>query len=272
MGTTGHEPQVGLTLHQWMTAVDIASDDITRTWQWGTGPKPMIIRLILLALGQTAVCTKSAVVSTDPEQLALLSGTEPEAAVAAVQTLLHDNDPLIVPAPPQAAPLAAPACWLRIPQNYREAAAWIRWRAKSVIAAHPVFLMLGPAAGFTYTRLSTCWDTAPSIAKDAKLSYTTASRALKKLQDHELAVSEITRPTRWDRRGRCWRLGPIAPDEVAQAIGASRLYEQRFVRYAGDAFAVRWPYNPGPTFPYTVEELAPLHAGRATAPDMRQVS
>ena len=69
----------------------------------------MIIRLILLALGQTAVCTKSAVVSTDPEQLALLSGTEPETAVAAVQTLLHDNDPLIVPAPPQASPLAAPA-------------------------------------------------------------------------------------------------------------------------------------------------------------------
>jgi len=111
--------------------------------------------------------------------------------------------------------------------------------------------------GFTYTRLSTYWDTAPSIAKQAKLSYTTVSRALKKLQDHELAVSEITRPSRWDRRRRCWRLGPIAPDEVAQRIGASRLYEQRFVRYVGHASAVRWPYNPRPTSSNTVEELAP---------------
>jgi hypothetical protein len=253
MGTPGQESQVSLTVHKWMTAADIASDDITRTWQWGTGRKPMIVRLILLALGHTSACTRSAVVSTDPEQLALLSGTEPEAAEEAVQTLLYDNDPLIVP-PPSPAPLA---CWLRIPQNYREAAEWIRWRAKSIIPAHPVFLVLGPAAGFTYSRLSDTWDTAPDIARSAKLSYTTTIKALTKLQDHELAISEVTRRTRWDRRMRCWRFSPIPPGEVAQETGASRLYEQRLLKYGDNAGPVCWPYIPRRGDLDAVEELAP---------------
>lgn len=257
MSTRGREPPVGLTLRQWMTAADIASDDITRTWQWGTGRKALIIRLTLLALGHTSACTRSAVVSTDPEQLALLAGTQPEATAEAVQTLLHDNDPLIVPDPSRA-PSAAPACWLRIPQNYREAAGWRRRRAEFIIPTHPVFLLLGPAAGFTYSSLSDFWDAAPNIARSAKLSYATGSKALKKLQDHGLAISEITRPSPWDRRGRCWRFSPVPLDTLAQATGAFSLYEQRFARYAGAAVPVRWPYIPGPVrLDATVSELAP---------------
>jgi hypothetical protein len=257
MGTGGCEPPVSFTLRQWMAAADIASDDLTRTWQWGTGRKPLIIRLIMLALGHTSACTRSAVVSTDPEQLALIAGTQPQAAADAVQTLLHDNDPLIVPEP-SPAPSAAPACWLRIPQNYREAAGWRRRRAESIIPTHPVFLLLGPAAGFTYSMLSDFWDAAPDIARSAKLSDATGSKALKKLQDHGLAISEITRPSPWDRRRRCWRFSPVPPDAVARATGAFSLYEQRFARYAGATVPVRWPYIPGPVhLGAAVSELAP---------------
>jgi hypothetical protein len=257
MDAEGQVPKIGLTLHQWMTAADIASGDTARTGQWGAGRKPLHIRLILLALGHTSACTESMVVSTAPEQLALLSGTKPEAAADAVQTLLHDSDPLIVPAPIPA-PLGAPACWLRIPQEYRNAAAWIRWRAKSITPTHPVFLVLGPAAGFTYSRLSNDWDAATDIAKSAKLSQTTGSQALKKLEQHRLAISEITQPLPWDRRKRFWRFSPVPPYEVAQETGALSLYEQRFADYAGDGSPARWPYIPEPLgLGAPVVELAP---------------
>lgn len=257
MDTEGRELQVSLTLHQWMTAADIASGDTARTEQWGRGPKPLLIRLVLLALGHTSACTESMVVSTNPEQLALLSGTQPQAAAGAVQTLLDDDDPLIVPAPSPVPP-GAPACWLRIPQGYRDDAQWIRWRAKSIIPTHPVFLMLGPAAGLTYCRLSNDWDAAPDIAASAKLSRATTSQALRKLQDRGLAISEITQPLPWDRRGRFWRFSSIPPDEVALEVGAFRLYEQRFVKYVGDAVPVRWPYLPKPIdLGAAVSDLAP---------------
>jgi len=256
MGTQDHEPLGGLKLRRWITATDIAGDDPTRTWQWGTGRKLMAVRLILLALGHTAACTKSAVVSTDPDQLALLSGATPEAASAAVQTLLQDNDPLIVPAPHLVSRTAS-ACWLRIPQSYREAAEWRRRRAESLTPTHPVFLVLSPAAGFTYNSLIDYWGARPEIARSARLSYSTVGKALKDLQDHGLAVSEVTRPAQWDRRGRCWRLGQAALDEVAQAVGASRLYEQRFIKYGRDPGAVRWPYIPGSAYPSALAAMAP---------------
>lgn len=256
MGIMDDEQQIGLDLREWITATDIASDDSTRTWQWGTGRKPLTIRLILLALGHTALCTRSAVVSTDPDQLALLSGTTPEAAATAVQALLHDNDPLIVPAP-WPAPSAASACWLRIPKNYRQAAKWLRRRAGRLTPAHPVFLVLGPAAGFTYSSLDSAWLATSDIVRETRLSYATASKSLKNLQDHGLAVAEIARPSRWDRRVRCWRRGPAAPDDVAQEVGASRLYEHRFLKHSGDPGAVRWPYSPEPVYPDAFAEMAP---------------
>ncbi len=114
-------------------------------------------------------------VSTDPGQLALLSGTAPRKASAAARTLLRDADPLIVL---HSSATAAPACWLRIPQAYREAAAWHRRRAESITPAHPASLALGHAAPFTYGSLTSYWQTVPQTADAARLSRSGAAGAL----------------------------------------------------------------------------------------------
>ena len=257
MDAEGREPLVGRTLRQWTTAADIANDDSARTRQWGTGRKLMVIRLVLLALGHTAACTGSMVVSTGPEQLALLSGTQPEAAEGAVQALLDDDDPLIIPAPGPALP-GTPACWLRVPQSYREEAEWRRRRAESITPTHPVFLVLGPAAGFTYSGLCNEWEDPRDVAEAAKLSHGVAGQALRKLQEHGLAVSEVTQRTPWESRRRCWRFSQVQLGAVARETGAFSLYEQRLVKYAGGDVPVRWPYIPGPLgHGGAVPELAP---------------
>ena len=113
---------------------------------------------------------------------------------------------------------------LRIPDRYAGSVRWRRRRAGRAEAIHPVFLVLGGAAGLVYQVLGPDEVRGAEVARTARLSASATSAALRVLAEHGLA----------DRGPGGWRRGPATLDGVAESAGAAGLQREREQRYSKD--------------------------------------
>ena len=130
-------------IRRWMTAVTCALEDPERVRHWGA--RAIAVRLVLLALGQAAMVSRSSVVEFGCRNLALHAALSHRTAARVLELLRNEPDPLIdLVSRRQLA--RADRYALRIPARYADSVWWRRRRAGRIDAAHLVFLILGGAA------------------------------------------------------------------------------------------------------------------------------
>jgi hypothetical protein len=208
-------------IRQWMTAILCAAEDPERIKSWGR--RAIAVRLVLLALGQAAMVSGSSVVEFGCRNLALHSALSHRTVARVLRLLAADNDPLIDLVSPRRM-ARADRYALRIPNRYADSVRWRRRRAGRVEAVHPVFLVLGGAAGLVYQVLDANMVRGAEVARAARLSVSATGAALRVLAEHGLAEHG---PGGWSR-------GPVRLADVAESTGAADLQREREERYRKD--------------------------------------
>jgi DNA-binding transcriptional ArsR family regulator len=217
---TGLAAEYGL-IRQWMTATLCAAEDPERAKGWGG--RAIAVRLVLLALGQAAMVSRSSVVEFGTRNLALHSCLSHRTVARVLRMLANEPDPLIDLVSPRRL-ARADRYALRIPVRYADSARWRRRRAGRVEAAHPAFLVLGGTAALTYQVLGATEARGAEVARAARLSPSAVSVALRVLAEHGLA----------ERGRRGWRRGPADLDAIAESTGAADLQREREARHKKD--------------------------------------
>jgi hypothetical protein len=208
-------------IRRWMTAVTCALEDPERVRHWGA--RAIAVRLVLLALGQAAMVSRSSVVEFGCRNLALHAALSHRTAARVLELLRNEPDPLIdLVSRRQLA--RADRYALRIPARYADSVWWRRRRAGRIDAAHPVFLILGGAAALIYQVLDGTEARAAEVARAARLSASATAAALRVLAEHGLA----------DRGRGGWSRGAADLDAVAESTGAADLQRERSERYKQD--------------------------------------
>jgi hypothetical protein len=110
---------------------------------------------------------------------------------------------------------------LRIPARYADSVRWRRRRVGRIDALAPAFLTLGGTAGLVYQVLGGIAVRGAELARDARLSASAVSSALRVLAEHGLA----------ERGPGGWKRGPVGLADVADATGAADLQREREERY-----------------------------------------
>lgn len=203
----------------WQNAVHVAEHDPAQRGAWG--PKATLsVRAVLRALGRAAQSQGRIVIEHGCRSLAeSTAGLSHEAVAKALKRLREDPDPFIVLE--REHHLAdADVYSLRIPDRYRDAAMWRRWRRGTFDAIHRVFHDMRPAA-FLYEVLSTCEASAGELATAAALSDAATGKALKTMAALGLA----------ERGDDGWRLGPVDLDTAAAHTGADTEAAQVHARH-----------------------------------------
>ena len=212
--------QFGL-IRQWMTAILCAAEDPERVKGWGR--RAIAVRLVLLALGQAAMVSGSSTIEFGRRNLALYSALSDRTVSRVLRVLAKEDDPLIDLVSPRRL-ARADRYQLRIPDRYADSVRWRRRRAGRIEAIHPVFLVLGGAAGLVYQVLDANVARGAEVARIARLSASATSAALRVLAEHGLA----------ERGPGGWRRGVVALDDVAESTGAADVHRERAERYRQD--------------------------------------
>ena len=208
-------------IREWLTAILCAAGDPGRVKGWGR--RAIAVRLVLLALGQAAMVSGFSVVEFGTRNLALHSALSHRTVARVLRMLAAEDDPLIDLV--SARKLArADRYALRIPARYADSVRWRRRRAGRVEAAHPAFLVLGGTAALAYEALGPDPARGAEVARQARLSTSATSAALRVLAEHGLA----------ERGPGGWRRGPAALADVAESTGAAGLQRDREARYKQD--------------------------------------
>ena len=208
-------------IRSWLTAVLVALEDPVRIRDWGR--RAIAVRLVLLALGQAAMVSGSAVTEFGCRNLALHCTLSHRTVARILRQLAAEPDPLIdLVSRRQLA--RADRYQLRIPGRYADSALWRRLQAGRVEAAHPVFLVLGGAAALIYQVLGRDRARGAEVARAARLSPSATSAALRVLSEYDLA----------SRGSGGWRRGDARLDDVAEATGAAEIHRERAERYKKD--------------------------------------
>ena len=208
-------------IRQWLTAVLCAAEDPGRAGNWGR--RAIAVRLVLLALGQAAMVSGSGTIEFGTRNLALHSALSHRTVARVLRILRDEPDPLIDLVSPRRM-ARADRYQLRIPDRYAGSVRWRRRRAGRIEAIHPVFLVLGGAAGLVYQVLGPDEVRGAEAARTARLSASATSSALRVLAEHGLA----------DRGPGGWRRGAAALADVAESTGAAALQREREQRYSKD--------------------------------------
>jgi hypothetical protein len=204
-----------------VTATDCAAADPERARRWGR--RAIAVRQLLAAIGQAAMVSGSALIEFGTRNLSLHSGLSQRTVSRLLVMLREEPDPLVhLVRYRQAA--RADRYVLRIPAAYADSVRWRRRRAGRIDGIHPVFLVLGGAAAFTYEALGPDAARGAEVARAARLSPSAASAALRVLAEHGLA----------ERGPGGWRRGPAALGDVADATGAADRQREREERYRQD--------------------------------------
>jgi hypothetical protein len=208
-------------IRSWLTAVLVALEDPVRIRDWGR--RAIAVRLVLLALGQAAMVSGSAVTEFGCRNLALHCTLSHRTVARILRQLAAEPDPLIdLVSRRQLA--RADRYQLRIPGRYADSVRWRRLQAGRVEAAHPVFLVLGGAAALIYQALGGDRARGAEVARTARLSSSATSAALRLLAEYGLA----------SRGSGGWRRGDARLDDVAEATGAAEIHRERAERYKKD--------------------------------------
>jgi hypothetical protein len=219
-GTIDGADEFGL-IRLWMTAVDCAVRD--PEWIKGWGGRAIAVRMVLAAIGQAAMVSGSTVIEFGTRNLALHSALGHRTVGRALVMLRNEPDPLLDLV--SVRKLArADRYQLRIPDRYAESVRWRRRRAGRIEAIHPAFLVLGGTAGLVYGELGEAFVRGAGLARDARLSASAVSAALRVLAEHGLA----------ERGPGGWRRGPVGLGDAAEATGAADLQRERQARYDHD--------------------------------------
>lgn len=215
-------PEYG-AIWDWVTATGCAAADPQRTAGWGG--QAISVRLVLCALAQAAAVAGSTVLEFGTRNLALYSGLSHRTVARVLGLLRAEDDPLIDLVSP-ARMKRADRYLLRVPARYADSVRWRRRRAGRIEAIHPVFATgaLGGVAGLVYQVLGTRPERGAELARDARLSTSAVSDALRTLAAHGLA----------ERGAAGWRRGPARLDDVADATGATQMHAERAARYVAD--------------------------------------
>jgi hypothetical protein len=208
-------------IRRWMTAVACALEDPDRVRGWGG--RAITVRLVLLALGQAAMVSRSSVLEFGCRNLALHAALSHRTVARVLELLRNEPDPLIdLVSRRQLA--RADRYALRIPARYADSVRWRRRRAGRIDAVHPAFLMLGGAAALVYQALDQGAARGAEVARAARLSPSATLAALRALAGHGLA----------DRGRDGWRRGAATLDDIAESTGAADLHRERKARYKQD--------------------------------------
>ena len=208
-------------IREWLTAILCAAEDPERLKGWGR--RAVAVRLVLLALGQAAMVSGSGTIEFGTRNLALHSALSHRTVLRVLRLLRDEPDPLIdlVSLRRMA---RADRYALRIPDRYAGSVRWRRRRAGRAEAIHPVFLVLGGAAGLVYEALGPDEARGAEVARTARLSASAVSAALRVLAEHGLAEHGLGG----------WRRGAAALTDVAESTGAADLQQEREDRYRQD--------------------------------------
>jgi len=208
-------------IRQWMTAILCALEDPERVRGWGR--RAIAVRLVLLALGQAAMVSGSSTVEFGCRQLALCSCLSHRTVARVLRMLAAEDDPLIDLVSPRRM-ARADRYALRIPDRYADSVRWRRRRAGRIEAAHPAFLVLGGTSALIYQVLDQAEARGAEVAREARLSASATSAALRVLAEHGLA----------ERGPGGWHRGAVALADVAESTGAADLQREREDRYRQD--------------------------------------
>jgi hypothetical protein len=213
-------------IRAWLTAVLVALEDPERVKRWGG--RVIVVRLVLLALGQAAMVSGSSVVEFGCRNLSLHACVSHRTVARVLKLLRNEPDPLVdLVNRCQAA--RADRYQLRIPDAYADSVRWRRRRAGRVEAAHPAFLVLGGTAALVHQVLDGTEASGAEVARAARLSASATSAALRTLAEHGLA----------EHGPRGWRRGDACLDDVADSTGAAAIHAGREARYKRDRQAWR---------------------------------
>jgi hypothetical protein len=205
-------------IRMWVTAADCAVDDRARAGGWGG--QAISVRLVLAALGQAAMVAGSRVIEFGTRNLALHAGVSYRTVARVLELLRDEPDPLVDLVSPRYL-WRADRYQLLVPDAYADQARWRRRRAGRIEAIHPVFAVLGGAAGLVYAALSTLQAPGAGVARAARLSESAAAAALKTLAEYGLA----------EHGPRGWARGPVTLDTAAAACGADCYHQDRCTTY-----------------------------------------
>ena len=208
-------------IREWLTAILCAAEDPERVKGWGR--RAVAVRLVLLALGQAAMVSGLSTIEFGTRNLALHSALSHRTVSRVLRILRDEPDPLIDLVSPRRM-ARADRYQLRIPDRYAGSVRWRRRRAGRVEAIHPVFLVLGGAAGLVYEALGPDEARGAEVARTARLSASAVSAALRVLAEHGLAEHGLGG----------WRRGTAALTDVAESTGAADLQRERKERYRQD--------------------------------------
>ena len=208
-------------IRRWLTMILCAAEDPSRIRGWGR--RAIVVRLVLLALGQAAMVSGSSTIEFGCRQIALYSCLSHRTVARILRMLAAEDDPLIdlVSAGRMA---RADRYQLRIPDMYAASARWRRLYAGRIEAAHPAFLALGGTAALVHQVLGADPARGAELARAARLSPSATSAALRALAGHGLA----------ENGPGGWRRGPADLDDVAAATGAADVQRERETRYKQD--------------------------------------
>jgi DNA-binding transcriptional ArsR family regulator len=217
---TGGADEFGL-IRQWVTGTACAAADPDRVRRWGR--RAVAVRQVLAAIGQAAMVSGSSVLEFGTRNLSLHSGLSQRTVSRLLAMLYAEPDPLF-DVVTRGRMARADRFALRIPDAYAESVRWRRRRAGRIDGVHPVFLVLGGAAGLVHQVLDGTEARGAEVARAARLSPSATSAALRALAEHGLA-----------ERSRCgWRRGAAYLDDVAESTGAAAVHRERAERYRRD--------------------------------------
>ena len=208
-------------IRQWVTGTACAAADPERVRRWGR--RAVAVRQLLAAIGQAAMVSGSAVLEFGTRNLALHSGLSQRTVSRLLAMLYAEPDPLL-DVVTRGRMARADRIALRIPDAYAESVRWRRRRAGRIDGIHPVFLLLGGAAGLVHQVLDGTEARGAEVARAARLSPSATSAALRVLAEHGLA----------ERGCGGWRRGDARLDDVAEATGAAGIHRERAERYRQD--------------------------------------
>ncbi|GGL41067.1 hypothetical protein GCM10014719_47920 [Planomonospora parontospora subsp. antibiotica] len=194
---------------RWLTVVWTAESDPERRAGWGKGSAG--VRVLLRAIAVAARLGTTMAPAFGVRSLSLMTGLHPSTVALNLALLRQEDDPLLVRTVVGRGKYGD-RYRLRTPQAYKHHLGAWAWRSTHVETVHPAVSYLGASAALLYETLSATDVGSSQLARQALLSRSTTTKALRTLAAAGLAV----------RGPAGWKRSTCSLDEAAVRLGAHR--------------------------------------------------